>query len=289
MARKRSMDGGGATAAVFDALSDSQASSGRRGTPALEALNVSKYFGTGGGSIQALDNVSFAVQRGEFLSIVGPSGCGKSTLLEILASLLQPTSGSVRIDGAVAEGRPGQVGYMAQKDLLLPWRTVLDNAILGLQARGMRRKQAREEARAYFERFGLRGFEDHYPAALSGGMRRRAAMLRTILHGQDILLLDEPFAALDALTRADLQEWLLGIQNDFSKTIVLVTHDVDEAIYLSDRVLLLSRRPGKILQTLNIEMDRPRDYQSCVLSPWFLEYKRAALAHLRSQRGGVPS
>jgi ABC-type nitrate/sulfonate/bicarbonate transport system ATPase subunit len=264
-----------------------QDGSNGRHLPLLEARAVAKIFEGAHGTVEALWNVSIVAAAGEFVAIIGPSGCGKSTLLEILAGLGAPTSGTVLIDGVETVGRVGAVGHMPQKDLLLPWRSVLDNTILGLEVAGTPRKRARQEAMGWFPRFGLEGFEEHYPATLSGGMRQRASLLRTFLSGRNILVLDEPFGALDALTRAQMQEWLLGIQDEFHKTIVLVTHDVDEALYLSDRVYLMTARPGSISGILDVPLDRPRRYEQIVTSPEFMKLKRSVLEGLkqRSARG----
>jgi ABC-type nitrate/sulfonate/bicarbonate transport system ATPase subunit len=169
---------------------------------------------------------------------------------------------------------------MPQKDLLMPWRNVLDNTILGLELDGMSKKMARVEALSWFPRFGLEGFEHRYPAALSGGMRQRAALLRTFLSGRDVLLLDEPFGALDAMTRAGMQEWLLSIRQSFSRTVVLVTHDVDEALYLADRVYVMSARPGKIHAEIDVLFDRRGSYGETVTSENFVRLKRSVLAAL---------
>lgn len=263
-----------------------QAQSASRRRPLLEARAVSKLYEGAQGMVEALSNVSVVAAAGEFVAIAGPSGCGKSTLLEILAGLQAPTSGTVSIGGVNPVSGMAAVGYMPQKDLLLPWRSVLDNTILGLEVSGTPRKWARRQAAGWFPRFGLEGFEHHYPAALSGGMRQRAALLRTFLSGRDILVLDEPFGALDALTRAQMQEWLLGIQDEFHKTIVLVTHDVDEALYLSDRVYLMSARPGSISGMLDVPFHRPRRYEQIVTSPEFMALKRSLLEGLRPRPPG---
>jgi len=171
---------------------------------------------------------------------------------------------------------------MQQKDLLLPWRSVLDNTILGLELKGVPRRQAREQAQEYTEEFGLKGFENQYPYALSGGMRQRAAFLRTMLMDQDVILLDEPFGALDALTRVQMQEWLLQIWESLNKTIVLITHDVDEALLLSDRVYLMTARPGRATLTLDVDLHRPRNYEM-VTTPEFSALKAQLMGPLRSQ------
>lgn len=246
----------------------------------IAAESITKWFESDQGRVVALDNVSLYAAPGEFVSIIGPSGCGKSTLFAILAGLERPTTGSVVVDGVDVTGRFDRTGYMPQKDLLLPWKTVLDNAALGLTIMGGGKRAAREQARALFRRFGLAGFEDYYPRALSGGMRQRAALLRTILTKRDILLLDEPFGALDALTRADMQTWLLDIWSALSKTILFVTHDVDEAIYLSDRIYVLTTRPGRVAAEFSVAISRPRHYGSTVTSQRFVDLKRHVLTAL---------
>ena len=248
-----------------------------------------KSFSVGGRREPVLAGVDLAVEPGEFVSIIGPSGCGKSTLLNIVAGLDRPDSGSVSLragDGGQDEeslgDRLGRVGYMQQKDLLLPWRTVLDNAILGLELRGVPKRQARKQALELTESFGLKGFEDQYPFALSGGMRQRTAFLRTMLLGQEMVLLDEPFGALDALTRIQMQEWLLTLWDTMNSTIILITHDVDEAILVSDRVYVLTSRPGKVKMVLDVDLPRPRNFES-VTSPAFTSLKAKLLAALREE------
>ena len=253
--------------------------------PKLRMESIYKSFAVGGRREPVLAGVDLAVEPGEFVSIIGPSGCGKSTLLNIIAGLDQPDGGSVLLnegDGAQDQSRLGRVGYMQQKDLLLPWRTVLDNAILGLELRGVPRREARKRALQLTESFGLNGFEGQYPFALSGGMRQRAAFLRTMLLGQDMVLLDEPFGALDALTRVQMQEWLLDLWDSMNSTIVLITHDVDEAILVSDRVYVLTSRPSKVKVVLDVDLPRPRDFQSVTSAP-FTALKADLLSALREE------
>ena len=230
--------------------------------------------------------ISLAVNPGEFVSIIGPSGCGKSTLLNIIAGLDQPDTGTVELDeeldGKLTDDRLGRIGYMQQKDLLLPWRTVLDNAALGLELQGMPRRQARRRALELTELFGLKGFENQYPFALSGGMRQRAAFLRTMMLDQGVMLLDEPFGALDALTRVQMQEWLMDLWGNLRKTIILITHDVDEAILLSDRVYVLTARPGRTKMIVDVALPRPRSYQ-LITEPPFTQLKGELLASLREE------
>jgi ABC-type nitrate/sulfonate/bicarbonate transport system ATPase subunit len=256
------------------------------GTTAFQVEGLDKVFSAdhGGSEVVALDAVDLEVGAGEFVSIVGPSGCGKSTLLDLLAGLLEPTRGRILLDGKVPGELLGQLGYMQQRDLLMPWRSVLDNTILGLELGGVGRDAARARARQELERFGLTGFEDAWPAALSGGMRQRAALLRTFLAGRDALLLDEPFGALDALTRAEMQRWLLEVWGADRKTILLVTHDVDEAILLSDRVYVMSPRPGRVALEVTVELPRPR-VADLAMTPEFAALKQRLLVPLTDATG----
>lgn len=228
--------------------------------PCLDVRGVSKTFRDGGRPVVALEDVSFAAYPGEFITIIGPSGSGKSTLFNLITGLTPPDSGEIVI--ACESGRTrraGRVGYMPQRDLLLPWRSVLNNVILGPEIDGRSRREARRKARDLLPLFGLDGFENVYPDTLSGGMRQRAALLRTFLTGRDVLLLDEPFGALDALTRRELQHWLLGVWAHFRKTILFITHDVEEAVFLADRALVFSARPGRIVKELRVDLPRPRE------------------------------
>ena len=227
-------------------------------TPIVELRNVSKTFHSNGMTVQALENISLHVMPGELLTIIGPSGSGKSTLFNLIVGLLEPDHGEICLDGERCDHRTGRVGYMPQRDLLMPWRNVLDNAIIPMELRGVSREEAREKARRMLPLFGLVEFAEAYPSALSGGMRQRAALLRTILTDRDILLLDEPFGALDALTRRELQDWLLNLWHQFQQTLIFITHDVEEALYLGDRVVVLSERPGRVVKSLAVHLPRPR-------------------------------
>ena len=207
-----------------------------------------------------LGGLSFDVADGEFVSLLGPSGCGKSTILNVLAGIVTPEGGTVRVDGATISGTSDHFAYMPQEDLLLPWKTILDNVCLYGAIHGAK-KEAAAQARALFPVFGLAGYEDAYPDALSGGMRQRAAFLRTAMCQADILLLDEPFGALDVITRGDMQDWLQNMRNQLNRTTLLVTHDIDEAIYLSDRILVLNGHPTTIREEITIsERARTRDW-----------------------------
>jgi ABC-type nitrate/sulfonate/bicarbonate transport system ATPase subunit len=240
---------------------------------------VGMAFRTPDGTFRALAPLDLQIETGRFVSLVGPSGCGKSTLFNIIAGLLHPTEGRVLIDNEDATGTVGRVGYMLQKDLLLPWRTVLDNVILGMEIQGLPRRDARRRALPLLQKYGLGGFEYLYPDLLSGGMRQRAALLRTLLIDTDVILLDEPFGALDAQTKAQVQEWLMRLWTDFQKTVVFITHDVDEAIYLSDEIYVMGTRPGRVLETIRIDLPRPRP-RNIVLSPAFVACKERCLALL---------
>ncbi|MCH7843766.1 MAG: ABC transporter ATP-binding protein [Chloroflexi bacterium] len=255
--------------------------------PKIRIESVHKSYVIDGRRQEVLAGIDLTVNEGEFVSIIGPSGCGKSTLLNIIAGLDQTDSGIVELSGT-QDQRLGRTGYMQQKDLLLPWRSVLDNTILGLELRGVPRRQARERALEFTEEFGLKGFEHLYPFALSGGMRQRAAFLRTMLLDQDVVLLDEPFGALDALTRTQMQEWLLQLWESFNKTIVLITHDVDEALLLSDKVYLLTARPGRVTLLLDVALPRPRHYDM-VTSPEFSALKARLMEALRPQIEAIRS
>lgn len=218
---------------------------------------VAQGIGVTRGGVRILDGVDLEVEPGTFVALIGPSGAGKSTLLGLLAGLEAPDEGVVEKDGAPLS-EAGLVAYMPQSDLLLPWRSVLANVSLGLEAGGRPREEARFRAAEALGRFGLGEFAKRPPWALSGGMRSRVALLRTALLGRDVLLLDEPFGALDALTRRHLQEWLLGVRDALAATIVLVTHDVDEALLLADRVVVLTQRPARVALDLAVNLDRPR-------------------------------
>ena len=220
----------------------------------LELKNISKSFD----GMEVLQDISLHIARGEFVSIVGPSGSGKSTILRLLTQALLADKGDILFDGTPLSQAAHAFAFMPQRDALMPWRSVIDNAILGLEVYGMRRRQARAVAAPLFERFGLAGFENHYPAALSGGMRQRAALLRTVIQRQDMLLLDEPFGALDALTRTQMQEWLQGMWTDHRWTALLITHDVREAVFLSDRIYVLSARPAAVVREFEVPLARPR-------------------------------
>ncbi len=226
-----------------------------------------------------VEGVDLAVGSGEFVSIVGPSGGGKTTILKVLAGLLVPDRGSAEVHGESSIATFGKVAYMPQRDQLLPWRRALDNAILGAQIRGRKPAEARVEARALFAQFGLSGHERSWPSELSGGMRQRLALLRTFLAGFDTLLLDEPFSALDALTRRHMHTWLQEIWLADQRTVLMVTHDVEEALLLSDRVIVLTPRPARVAAVITSPFERPRSIDA-VSAPEFVAAKAAVLRAL---------
>ncbi|WP_295980852.1 ABC transporter ATP-binding protein [uncultured Variovorax sp.] len=261
------------------------AAAGDAAPPMLELVNVWKRFGEAQARTVAVSSVNLRIAKGEFVTLVGPSGCGKSTLFNMIAGLLPPDDdGSLLFGGAPQRDGQllGKVSFMPQRDLLFPWRTVLDNAILALEVEGVPRKEARERARAMLPEFGLAGFAGHYPHQLSGGMRQRVALMRTFLFERDLMLLDEPFGALDALTRSRMQHWLLDIWARHRRTVLFITHDIDEAIVLGDRVLVMSARPGTVKSETLIDLPRPRD-PSVVLTPEFIRIKQRLLAEIEEE------
>jgi len=226
-----------------------------------------------------LADINLSVEEGEFICIIGPSGCGKTTLFNILVGLDKPDQGEIILKGEDITCTRGHIAYMPQKDLLFPWRTIIENLLLGVEISKGDLKAARKEAEDLIPLFGLEGFADSYPDQLSGGMRQRAALLRTVLTHHDILALDEPFGALDALTRSKMQEWILSIQAELNKTILFVTHDIEEAITLADRVIVLNGRPSKITKELTVELPYPRQKTD----QKFIEYKEELLERLSDE------
>jgi ABC-type nitrate/sulfonate/bicarbonate transport system ATPase subunit len=239
-----------------------------RQAEAVAVRGVTRRFGP----VTALEGFDLEVRDGEVVAIVGPSGCGKSTLLELIAGIQRPDEGELVVTGSAA--------YMPQRDLLLPWRDAVGNAALALESAGVPRREARRRAAPMFERLGLGQFEHSRPHELSGGMRQRVAFLRTLLAGRPLLLLDEPFGALDAITRSAMQDWLAGALQAEPRTVLLVTHDVTEALLLADRVVVLSPRPGRVVTELCVDLARPRVRRELVGDPAFAEFERRALEAL---------
>ena len=241
----------------------------------LEVNHISKRFD----DKHVLQDISIALNQGELVSLLGVSGGGKTTLFNIIAGLLPPDEGNVILNGKDITNQPGQISYMMQKDLLLPYRTIEDNTALPLLLKGVNKRDARTQISPLFAQFGLEGTQKKYPAQLSGGMRQRAALLRTYLFSQDVALLDEPFSALDTLTKRSIHQWYLDVMEKIQLTTLFITHDIDEAILLSDRIYLLSGSPGRIAAEIVIQESKPRrdDFS---LTPEFLEYKREILSLL---------
>ena len=248
--------------------------------------NVSKSFG----DKKVLESVSLTLEEGEIVCILGASGVGKSTLFHIISGLLMPDEGRVLLDGEDVTGKPGKISYMLQKDMMLPYKTVLDNVALPLMIKktsgegkiGSRRRTrtAREKADAYFEEFGLSGYEKKYPAQLSGGMRQRAALLRTYLFSQEVALLDEPFSALDTITKGKMHQWYLSIMEEIHMSALFITHDMDEAIILSDRIYILGGTPAVIQDEITVSGKKP-GAEEFKISPEFLEYKKRILEYIQ--------
>ena len=243
----------------------------------LQVKGVSKSFN----QEQIIKDISIELREGEIVSLLGVSGGGKTTLFNIIAGLSEPDGGKVYLENEDVTGKPGNVSYMLQKDLLLPYRTIVDNVALPLIIRGMKKKEARQKAASYFEEFGLAGTEKKYPAQLSGGMKQRAALLRTYLFSEKVALLDEPFSALDMLTKSTVHEWYLDVMEKIKLSTLFITHDIDEAILLSDRIYLLTGRPGTITKEIVVREPKPRrkDFN---LSEEFLAYKREIISHLEA-------
>lgn len=235
----------------------------------LEVKDVSVAFG----DKKVLENIRIHLKEGELVSLLGASGVGKTTLFHVIAGLMMPDTGSVWLEGEKITGKPGKISYMLQKDMLLPYKTVLDNVALPLQIKKKGRRAARQEAKQYFQEFGLEGYEKKYPAQLSGGMRQRAALLRTYLFSSEVALLDEPFSALDAMTKSAMHEWYLSVMERIHLSTLLITHDMDEAILLSDRIYILAGKPGKIQAEIHINREKPRGSEF-MLTEEFLSYKK---------------
>ena len=225
----------------------------------LSVEGVSKEYHVRGKKVLALDSIDLAVAQGEFVTVVGPSGCGKSTLLNLIVGLLRSSSGRILFRGDPINGICTEIGYVTQKDNLLPWRTLIENVEIALEIRGIENSARRQRAEELIGQVGLSGFEDHYPHELSGGMRQRANIIRTLIYDPELILMDEPFGPLDAQTRVVLQDQLLKLWLASRKTIVFITHDLVEAITLADRVVLMTSRPGRIKSIENVTIPRPRD------------------------------
>ncbi len=254
----------------------------------VEARGISKRYTDKGSDVLAVDRVDMVAEPGQFVSVIGPSGCGKTTLFNIVAGLDRPSAGEVAFGGVAVTERLGASAYMPQHDALFEWRRVIDNVTLPLELAGRSRRQARRSAEPLLERFGLGPFARSWPWQLSGGMRHRAAFLRTVITEPSLLLLDEPFGALDGITRADLQQWLTGVVAEYGSTVLLVTHDVTEAVFLSDRVYVMSPRPGRIVADVTVDLPRPRRLEDQETAE-FVDLERRLRYELRTSAWPVRS
>lgn len=226
-----------------------------------------------------IEDISIELNKGEIVSILGVSGVGKTTLFNVISGLINPDSGTVEIDGENVTGKTGNVSYMLQKDLLLPYKTIIDNVSLPLIIRGEKKLKARDKASVYFDEFGLEGTQNKYPNQLSGGMRQRAALLRTYLFSNQVALLDEPFSSLDSITKSSMHQWYLGVMEQIKLSTFLITHDIDEAVLLSDRIYIMSGKPGEITEEIVINDPKPRN-KDFVVSESFMKYKKRILEML---------
>ncbi|HEY3916797.1 MAG TPA: ABC transporter ATP-binding protein [Stellaceae bacterium] len=261
---------------------ETSAESGTARAPALVIEGVSKRFATGDGTLTAIDDVSFAVGKGEFVALIGPSGCGKSTLFNIIGGLIGDYAGRVLVEGAAIDGSHRAIGMVFQEESTFPWRTTLDNIAFPLEIAGVRKAEREARGRDLIKLVGLEGFEGRYPAELSGGMRQRTALARTLASEPKILLMDEPFAALDEQTRLLLGDKLLQIQQSLQQTTLLITHNIAEAVQLADRVVVMTFRPGRVKRIFDIDLPRPRD-SAIVGSAAFGQYVARIWSDLREE------
>lgn len=247
--------------------------------PRLEVKNVSFSYD---GKENVIEDINIELNQNELVCLLGVSGCGKTTLFNVISGLNKPSEGSVILDGEDITGIPGKISYMLQKDLLLPYRTIEDNVALPLIIRGEKKSESRKKVSGYFEEFGLEGAQKKYPGELSGGMRQRAALLRTYMFSSSVALLDEPFSALDALTKSDIHRWYLDVMEKIRLSTLFITHDIDEAILLSDRIYLLSGKPGRITKEIVIDEKKPRT-KDFTLTEQFLDHKRKIINELNKR------
>ncbi|WNR42157.1 ABC transporter ATP-binding protein [Paenibacillus roseipurpureus] len=248
----------------------------------LELTGIGHYFQGKKGSVPVLDHIDLHVNQGEFVSLIGPSGSGKSTLFHIIGGLIQPKSGDVHLDGVKVTGEKGLIAYMPQQPALFPWRSIESNAALGLEVAGQDRSEALAKAREWLVKVGLGGYERELPHVLSGGMQQRVSFLRALLSPQELMLLDEPFGSLDALTRQDMQAWLLAIWEQNKRSILFVTHSIEEALFLSDRIYVLSNKPACVVEELTVPFPRPR-VETVLQDPKFQELRHYVQGLLRRE------
>ncbi|MGN7359583.1 ABC transporter ATP-binding protein [Paenibacillus sp. SAF-054] len=251
--------------------------------PALEVLGISKAFRAKRSSLQVLNDITLTVQKGEFVSIVGPSGSGKSTLFHMIGGLVKPDAGTIRMNGRDVTGEQGHISYMPQQPALFPWRNIEDNVLLSQEVQGHVDQEARENARYWLDKVGLGGFEKAHPHTLSGGMQQRAAFLRALLSPQELMCLDEPFSALDALTRSDMQRWLLDLWEESRRSVLFITHNIEEALLLSSRIYVFSGRPASVLQVVDVPFPRPRR-EEITLHPDFIKLRHELSGWMREEQ-----
>lgn len=252
---------------------------------ALQLSEVSKSFsnGLGGTNVHVLDQISLDVKKGEFVSIIGPSGSGKSTLFHLIGGLIKPDQGTISIHDQIVTGETGHVSYMPQQPALFPWRTIQDNVILAQELTGRSKKELRSEAASWLEKAGLNGYENAYPHMLSGGMQQRAAFVRAMMSPHELMLLDEPFSALDALTRSEMQRWLLAQWEEYRRSVLFVTHSIEEALLLSDSIYVLSHRPARVIERVQVPFPRPRR-EELTRSTEFVELKHHLSSLLKQEQ-----
>jgi len=255
----------------------------------LELRNIAKRFKQQKQEVEVLSRIDLLVREGEFVSMIGPSGCGKSTIFHIIGGITKPSSGEVYMDGKEVTGQKGLISYMPQFNTLFPWRTVEENVILTLEVAGVPKKEALQNARLWLERVGLREYAHHYPHLLSGGMQQRVAFIRALLSPQELICLDEPFGALDALTREEMQQWLLNLWEHDRRSVLFITHSIEEALFLSDRIYLLSHLPTRVMKEITVPYQRPRD-RSILTDPHFVEMRQEIydqMAKYRANRNSL--
>ncbi len=250
--------------------------------PFLELRHIRKSFGKGHNQLHVMDNISLSVQEGEFVSIIGPSGSGKSTLLQMIGGVILPDDGVIMLQGKRINGQRGRAGYMPQQPALLPWRTIEQNVVLARETAGLPKRESLELAHAWLDKVGLGEFRKAYPHTLSGGMQQRVAFLRALLGPQSLLCLDEPFSALDAFTRSEMQSWLLRIWEENRRSVVFITHHIEEALLLSDTIYVLSNRPAQVLERVEVPFERPRR-EELVDTPAFIALRRQLTDLLRAE------
>jgi NitT/TauT family transport system ATP-binding protein len=271
---------------VTPLVRDARAAALQAARPVIEIKAVSKTYRTRDGEIPSLRPIDFSIADGEFLVVVGPSGCGKTTLLKMIAGLLPPSTGEIVIEGRTITKPHGDVGIVFQTAMLLPWRTVFRNVMMPAEVKGLPRETHEQRAQALLKMVGLAGFEQKYPWQLSGGMQQRASICRALVHDPKIVLMDEPFGALDAMTRERMNVELQRIQRETRKTVLLITHSIPEAVFLADRILVMTDRPGSIAAVYNVPLQRPRSLD-VLADPVFIELSQTIRKHFNAQTDGA--